>query len=388
MDFKPSPDELAWKAEVEAFIKAELPPAAEEAGEGGAEYQERAKFFTDKLATKGWLAPAWPKEYGGLALSYWKQTLYKEAMSYHGAPLGQTYMGVDLVGPTIIVYGTEEQKQEYLPAILKNEYWWAQGFSEPNSGSDLASLQTRAEVDGDDFVVNGGKIWTSGAQYAQRIFLLVRTDPTAPKHRGISFILSPIDAPGITVQPLADLSGRAPFNQVFLENVRVPRKNLVGELNRGWYVAATTLDFERSGIEYPSSARRLLEQAIKELKNHPSRPLDDDITRHKLAASAIEIEVSRLICYNITAIQAENRIPNYEASMGKMFGSEMGQRLARSLVDIYDAYGQLRSDSIRTRLNGLMTERYLVSLADTIYSGSSEIQRNVIATRGLGLPRL
>jgi len=391
MHFNFTPEDLKFRDEVEAFIKAELP-----ADYFGAEWEGRAgemelgKEFTDKLARKGWLAPAWPKEYGGLGLGHWQQMLYKELMAYYRAPLGQVFFGVDLVGPTLMVHAEEEQKKEYLPPILRNEYWWAQGFSEPNSGSDLASLQTRAVIDGDDFVVNGSKIWTSGAQYASKLMLLVRTDPEAPKHRGISFLLVDINTPGIRVQPLADLTGGEPFNQVFFEDVRVPRRNMIGEMNRGWYMAATTLDFERSGVDRPARSQRLLEQTIRELRSWKvggGTALDRPAVQNKLAQIRIEIEAARMLCYYVVSLQAAGRVPNYEASVSKLFGSEMTQRMASALVDIYGAYGQLRHASIRTRLEARPAESYMGTLPESIFQGSSEIQRNVIATRGLGLPR-
>ena len=388
-DFKFSTQEEAFKAEVNAFIKAEL-PADYEGSESEGGDPELAKSFTDKLAKKGWLAPAWPKEYGGLGLGHMEQLIYNEAMSYHRAPLGQSWCGVQLVGPTLMVYGSEEQKKEHLGGILRNEVWWAQGFSEPNSGSDLASLQTRAVLDGDEFVVNGSKIWTSGAQFASKLILLTRTDPEAPKHKGISFLLADIHTQGLRVQPLTDMSDREPFNQVFFEDVRVPRRNLVGEMNRGWYMAATTLDFERSGVGRSARGQRLLEDVIQALREMPpseGRPLEDPTVLHKLAQAKIEIEAARYISYYVVSLQSQGKIPNYEASMAKLFGSEMNQRFAQTLMEIFGLYSQLRPESPIKKLAGRMPMYYMVSVPDTIAEGSSEIQRNIIATRGLGLPR-
>jgi alkylation response protein AidB-like acyl-CoA dehydrogenase len=387
MQYRFTDDQAAFRTEVETFLKAELPPGLEGEEEGGIEWtRDFGKQFTDKLAKKGWLAPAWPKEYGGLGLNYWKQLIYKELMNYYRAPLGATETGIDLLGPTLMVYGTEEQKKEVLPQILRNEVWWAQGFSEPNSGSDLASLQTRAVEDGDEFVVNGGKIWTSLAQYASRAILLVRTDPEAPKHRGISFLLADLKAPGVRVMPLTDLAGRQPFNQVFFEDVRIPKSQLVGELNRGWYVAATTLDFERSGIEWPASNLRLLHDAVADLKARGM--LKKPSVALAMADLAITIEVNRLMCYRVVSMQSQGLIPNHEASMSKITGSETAQKLARTLVNIYGSYGQLRRDSKGARLSGKPAERYMDTVAHSIFNGTNEIQRNIIATRGLGLPKV
>jgi len=390
-DFRFTPDEEAFRDEVAGFLRAELPADSQRSVYEEVSDADASKAFTDKLARKGWLAPAWPTEYGGLGLSHMKQMIYNEAMAYHRAPLGQTWCGVGLVGPTLMVYGSEEQKQEHLGAILRNEVWWAQGFSEPNSGSDLASLQTRAVIDGDDFVVNGSKIWTSGAQYAQKVILLTRTDPEAPKHKGISFLLADIDSPGFRVQPLVDMSGHAPFNQMFFEDVRIPRRNMVGEMNRGWYMAATTLDFERSGVDRAASLRRSLEEVVAHLHGHRvhGRPaLEDWQTRATLTQLKIEIDVARWIAYQVASLQAQGKIPNYEASMSKLFASEVGQRFARALMEIYDLQAQLRPEDPRATLGGLPPMFYMTTVPSTIAAGSSEIQRNIIATRGLGLPRI
>ncbi len=392
MDFRFMPEEDAFRNDVEAFVRAELPPGWVGAPTDDAEVDiAYGRAFSDKLAKKGWLAPAWPVEYGGLGLGIIRQMIYNEIMAYYRAPLGQSWCGIQLVGPTVMVYGTDEQKREHIPSILRNEVWWAQGFSEPNAGSDLASLQTRAVVGGDDFVVNGEKTWTSGAQYASHCILLVRTDPEAPKHKGVSMLIADLNAPGVRVQPLVDMTDSQPFNQVIFEDVRVPRKNLVGELNRGWYVAATTLDFERSGIQRPAMVRRLLDDAVAELRSAGApglRVLDDSLIRHRIAQARIEIEASRLISYYVVSLQAKGKIPNYEASMAKLFGSEMVQRFGNLLAQMYGAWGQLRPESPRNRLQGRVPWFYVGIIPETIAQGSSEVQRSVIATRGLGLPRI
>ncbi len=391
MDYRFTADEELFRDEVQAFLDQQLPKNYEPALIDEHEWvRDLGKQFTDALAKKGWIAPAWPVEYGGLGLSYWKQMIYKELMFYHRAPMGQTETGIELAGPTIIVYGTEEQKKEYLPEILRNDIWYAQGFSEPNSGSDLASLSTRAVLDGDDFVINGSKIWTSNSQYAQKLILLVRTDAEAPKHRGISFLVADIRQPGVNVVPLADMSEGEPFAQVFFEDFRVPKRNLIGELNRGWYVAATTLDFERSGIEWPSANQRLLEDAVRDLGSwgDSRSPLNDQVVRHKLAELKIAVEANRLICYRVVSMQSQGLIPNHEASMSKIMGSETAQRLTRELVNIYGAHGQLRPGSKWARLAGRVPDHYMDTVAHSIFNGTNEIQRNVIATRGLGLPRM
>ena len=293
MDFKDNPQEAVWRQEVRSFIENELPPTlrpenrgrGDGRGEGmgevsdrplrqediqarsGAETRRRPgesgpmREWREKLRQRGWIAPAWPKEYGGANLTVKQQFILNEEFAEHRVP-GVGGMGISMVGPTLMAHGTEEQRQEHLPRIIAGEETWCQGFSEPGAGSDLASLQTRAVLDGDDFVVNGQKIWTTGAQYANWMFMLVRSDPDAPKHRGITYLLRPMSSPGITVQPLVTMGGAATFNQVFFDNVRVPRRNVVGEINRGWYVGATTLDFERSGIGNAVSQRQAVEVLV------------------------------------------------------------------------------------------------------------------------------
>src|SRR5690606_26527662 len=220
-----------------------------------------AKSWSDALASKGWIAPHWPKEYGGASLSPMEQFIYNMEMAKSGAPrVGGS--GVGMLGPTLIVHGTDEQKEQHLSGILSGEVVWAQGYSEPGAGSDLASLQTRAIRDGDEYVVNGQKIWTSGAHQADWLFMLARTDPDAPKHRGISFLLTPKDAPGISVRPLINMAWSHGFNETFFEDVRIPAANRVGEENRGWYVGMTLLDYERSNITGAVSARKDIDELI------------------------------------------------------------------------------------------------------------------------------
>jgi len=276
---------------------------AEEEGDAGWEF---SKQFQRKLAARGWLVPQWPKEYGGADMGIVEQLILQEEMAYRGAPIPGT-SGIRMLGPVLMLYGTEEQKREHLPGIASGEVIWCQGYSEPGSGSDLASLQTRAVRDGDEYVINGQKIWTSNAHRADQIFLLARTDPDAPKHRGISFFVFPMKTPGITVQPLINLAGIHGFNQTFYDNVRVPAKSLVGEENRGWYVGAALLDFERSNISGAAMAKRSLEQLTqycRETKSDGGSLMSQPLVRNSLAALAVETEVGRLLSYRVASIQA------------------------------------------------------------------------------------
>jgi len=392
MDFKDSPQEAAFREKVRGFIKNEVKhdeQAADLAERGmyrGA--FERLRGLREKLSKKGWIAPAWPAEYGGAGLGVMEQFILNEEFAENRVPpVGG--MGVSMVGPTLITHGTEEQKKEHLSKILAGEVQWCQGFSEPGSGSDLASLQTRAVKDGDDYVINGQKIWTSGAQHAHWMFMMARTDPDAPKHKGISYFLLDMKSPGVEVRPLTNLANQDMFNEVFFTDVRVPAKNIVGELNRGWYVGTTTLDFERSSIGSAVGLKLQLEQLVKYAKEHEgdgtARTGYLGSVKTELAERYIEAGVARLMSYRVITMQAKGLIPNHEASMTKLFASELSQRISRTGMKVLGMYGQLWGDT--APLRGRYESTYMTSLSSTIAGGTSEIQRNIIATRGLGLPR-
>jgi alkylation response protein AidB-like acyl-CoA dehydrogenase len=417
MDWSDSPEQAAFREEVRTFIHDRLPEryravleaeegdGASEPGEEGGEYaggwqadrksddakaRDTAIQWANALAEKGWIAPHWPKEYGGAGLSVVEQFIYNQEIAKAGAP-AVGGMGVSLIGPTLIVHGSDEQKAQHLPKILSGEVAWAQGYSEPGAGSDLASLQTRAVRDGDDYVVNGQKIWTSGAQFADWLFALVRTDPEAPKHRGISFLVMDIKTPGITVRPLTDMAWTQPFNETFFEDVRVPAKNLVGEENRGWYVGMTLLDFERSGISgavsYDRDIHRLIDFVNSEQGRRQTRP-DMQTVRLEIADRKIETEVLFNFAFRIVSMQNKGLVPNYEASVNKLFGSELHQKLSRTGTKAFGLYANVwDTRSAQAPMRAHFTHDYVRSVPHTIFSGSSEIQRNVIATRGLGLPR-
>ena len=387
MNFEFSDDEISFRKELQSWLKEELkdrPQDTDPDGEWAFGLEMRKK-----LADKGWLTMAWPEEYGGQGVSHMMQVVFAEEMSYHRAP-GRDVFGTRMMAPTLMIHGTEEQKKEFLPPVSKGEVQWCQGYSEPESGSDLASLQTRAVEDGDDFIINGTKIWTSSAHRADHIMVLTRTDPDAPKHRGISFLLCDMNTPGLTVNPIINMAGDHGFNMVTFDNVRVPKKNLVGEQNRGWYVGATLLDFERSGVDYSAGGRRVLEELTDYAKNsnqNGSLISDNPIMRNRLANLAIEVEVSRLISYNIAWMQGEGLVPNKESSMGKVVGTELQQHLSETGMQMLGLHGQLEPGSKYAPLDGRIEHMHLTNVSETIQAGTSEIQRNIIATRGLGLPR-
>jgi len=388
MEFKFTAEHEALRKEVREFLAEALPNR----GTGpvrptSQENWEEQLAFNKKLAQKGWIAPAWPKEYGGLGWSHINQMIFSEELSYAGAPDGGRVFNVGMIGPTLIVHGTPEQKAEHLPRITNAEVTWCQGYSEPGAGSDLASLQTRAVRDGDDYVVNGQKIWTTGAHHADWCFLLVRTDPDAPKHKGISFLLVDMKTPGITVRPLVNMAGYHEFNEVFFEDVRVPVRNRVGEENRGWYVAMTLLDFERSNVASIAANQRQLELLMQTWRERRSGESYRDILRHRLADLWIANETGRMLAYRIAWMQEAGRIPNYESSVIKVFATELAQRITNFGINLFGPAGALEPDSKYAVANGVFEKGHLVNVAPTIYSGSNEIQRNIIAQRGLGLPR-
>jgi alkylation response protein AidB-like acyl-CoA dehydrogenase len=385
LDFRFTPEQERFRGDIRAFLaeKWGLSASISDDPESDDELWTRQTNFRKALAHKGWLTRAWPSEWGGQDADQVDQAIYREEMALAGAP--DADQGVDRVGPSLMLFGNEEQKRRFLPKISSAEIFWCQGFSEPGSGSDLASLQTRAVLDGDSYNVNGQKIWTSNAHRADWIFLLARTDPDAPKHRGISFLLVDMRSPGITVQPLINMTGGHGFNQVFFDNVRVPRENLVGEENRGWYIAATTLDFERSGINRIAAAVRVLDGIFGYVRQHPSKK--NDSIRNRLAELKIEFDIGRSLAYRVAWMQSKKLIPNYEASMSKLFGSEVQQRLANFAVNTLGLAGQVAPGSGRAPLGGGIEQYYLSTVSVTIAAGTSEVQRNIIATRGLGLPR-
>jgi alkylation response protein AidB-like acyl-CoA dehydrogenase len=392
MRFAFTAEQEAFRQEVRGFLKGALPPDWDGADNAiDDEGHEFGREFLKKLAPKRWIAPAWPREYGGLELSHWDQVVFNEEMGYHRAPIINT-AAVGYLGPTIILYGTEDQKKQHLPGITSGDVIWCQGYSEPNSGSDLASLQTRAVQDGDDFIINGQKIWTSQAHYADWMFVLARTDPDAPKHRGISYFLLDMKTPGITVRPLINMANGEGFNEVFFENVRVPREGLLGELNRGWYIATTTLDFERSSIGGTSQARRSLEDLTRFAKSERDATTgravwDSALVRHAIADLWIDVDIATLLSYRVVSMQSRGLVPNYEASIIKVFNSEYAQKQARIGLGIMGLYGGIWGDSPWAKLQGRSARSYVASVGSAIAGGTSEIQRNIIAQRGLGLPR-
>ncbi len=391
MDFRFTPEEEAFRAEVKDFLKKELTAGWDEQFDtesemGVAAQGDFAKAFNKKLAERHWLALPWPLEYGGLNATVMQQVIYNEEMAYTGAPTGFN-MGVAWVGPSLMLYGTPEQKAEFLPKITNLEHVWCTLYSEPAAGSDLASLQTKAIRDGDEYVINGQKIWTSGAHRSNWGWIAARTDFDAPKHKGISMFLMPMDSPGISIRPLINMAGQHGFNEVFLEDVRIPARNLVGQENMGWYQLAVALDFERSSIAGSARARRILDEYLRFAHENRWSVDEHPEIRNRLAEISIEIDIAKYLSYRVASMQQSGKIPNYEATIAKMYSSELGQRLSNTGMQLLGLYGQIHPKSKYAKIKGLTERYYQMSVAETIAGGTSEVMRSVAAIRGLGLPR-
>ncbi len=381
MDFRLTAEQQAFRDEVQAFVENDLPAGWDHEHDTLEETMAVERAVMKRLAERRWLALPWPREYGGSGASTIEQMIFNEEMAYRRVP-GVVNMGVAWVGPVVMLYGTDQQKADYLSRIADGTDIWCTLYSEPGAGSDLAAMQTRAVRDGDDYVINGQKIWTTFGHYADWGWLAARTDPDVPKHKGLSTFAVKMDTPGITVRPLTNMAGTHEFNEIFFEDVRIPAANLVGEENRGWYHVAIGLDFERSSIGATSTARRTVDDLVKYLSSHRGKV--PPAVRHRLADHAIAVQVLRNMAYNIASMQTGGLVPTREAQMAKLFGAELQQQVATTALQAFGMEGQ--GARPRSMAAGYQYS-VLRSVANTIEGGTSEIQRTVIATRGLGLPR-
>ncbi len=379
-----------FRHEVRSWLEANVPTTPMPTDPDAAFAHMRT--WQRKMFDAGWAGIHWPKEYGGRGATLVEQAIFSQEQARVKAPPMANTLGLMFVGPTLMEHGTEEQKRRYIAKILSAEEIWCQGFSEPNSGSDLASLQTRAVEDGDDFIVNGQKIWTSMAQHAAMCILLVRTDLSAPKHKGISYLLVDMHSPGITMRPLRQITGGAEFNEVFFEDVRVPKTQLVGGLNEGWKIAMTTLTHERGSASFGIQVdiKRALDDII-EMAQRVSRngvPLSQDpVVRQKLAEAYIRIDIMRLNNYRAITSYLRGQPPGPEASLDKLYWSETHQRLQDVGQEILGILSQLSPASPYYPTTTDLQYSFLWSRAETIFSGTSEIQKNIIGERVLGLPK-
>ena len=354
-------------------------------GEDHEEAWDWANGFARRLASEELLVPGWPKQYGGREASPMQQLILAEEMQYFDEPRGAHYMGANWVGPSIISFGSDEQKREFLPQIASGSIVWCQGFSEPNAGSDLASLETRAVPDGDDFIISGQKIWTSYGDRADYCVLGARTNPDVPKHKGITYFIVDMKSPGVTPVPIASLFG-VHFCEVFYDNVRVPRSRVLGEVDGGWYVMAGSLDVERAGTLSYSEARRRLDEVAPLVREYAPKDKVPGL-RNGFAQAYVEVEIAKWVARNVYYRRAKGLPLPYEPSEAKLFLSEVYQRTAKFLMSVVGTFGQLEMHSKLAPLNGRIERMYLWGLETTVAGGTSEIQRNVIAQRGLGLPR-
>ena len=393
MDLNLTPEETKFRDELRTWLEANVP---KDWGEWREKPLEESfpylRAWQRKLYEGGWAAVSWPKEYGGRGATLMEQSLFWEEMARVEAPPMANSLGLGLIGPTIIAYGTDEQKKRFIPKILSAEEIWCQGFSEPNAGSDLAALQTEARLDGDHYVVNGQKVWTSYGWIGNWCELVVRTDSSVPKHKGLSVLLIDMKSPGVEVRPLKQMTGESEFNEIFFRDVRVPVANLLGKVNDGWNVAVSTLMYERGSygarlhLIFKRAITRLIELSHKFQKaGHPAA--QDPITRQKLAQCYAEIEIMRWNQLRAFSRVTATGVPGPEGSIQKIFWSELNQRLQQIAQEIFGAYGQLLAGDKDAVDNGIWSYGYLRTRGNTIEAGTSEVQRNIIGHFVLGLPR-
>ena len=388
MNFKLTEEQEKFRGEVRDFLEGEIKQGLWEPS-CDAWIMGYDQEFTKRVAQKGWIGLTWPKEHGGQGRSFIDRLILTEEMLRYGAPAACHWFADRQIGGAIVHYGTEEQKKEILPKILNGEATVGLGMSEPEAGSDLASLKTRAVEDGDDYVIDGQKVWTSGGGNMNWIYLVARTDQEAPKHKGISEFLFETSLPGITINPIADMTGGVHFNEVFFDNVRVPKGCLIGQENRGFYQILNQLDYERSGMERLMANYVLFDALVKYTKEtkRDGRPLSEDpMIRSKLAQLKVELEIGRLFMYRVAVVMDEGNAPNWESSLSKAYGTAFEQRLAGIAIEILGLYGQLSPESKWVPMHGMAYHSYLSSKGYSLQAGASEVLKNILAQRKLGLP--
>lgn len=398
MDLNLNSEDLAFRDEVRAFLKDKLDPkVAEKVARSEAVSKDEILAWQKALYERGWIVPNWPVEHGGTGWSVMQRYIFDEECGAAGAPQTISF-GFSMIGPVLIAFGSEEQKARYLPRIRSSEDWWCQGFSEPGSGSDLASLRTRAERDGDEWVINGQKTWTTLAQHADMMFCLCRTDPDAKAQRGISMFVFSMNTPGITVRPIRTIDGGTEVNDVFLDNVRVPADALVGEENKGWSYAKYLLSNERFGIARVPQSKYQLKQLknIAGIQLSEGAPLIEDRDfRSKIADVELELKALEITNLRVMLDLRQDGMPNPLSSMLKIKGSEVQQRISELLMEALGPYGlayqpHANDDAANTPVVGpefgaMLTPKYLNNRKISIYGGTNEIQRNIMTKAVLGL---
>jgi alkylation response protein AidB-like acyl-CoA dehydrogenase len=393
MDLNLTAEELQFRDELRAWLAANVPKDWNEWREKPLEESfPYLQAWQRKLYEAGWAAVSWPREYGGRSATLMQQAIFWEEMARVEAPPMANSLGLGLIGPTIIAYGTPAQKERYIPKILSAEEIWCQGFSEPNAGSDLANLQTEARLEDDHYIVNGQKVWTSYGWVGSWCELVVRTDPNVPKHKGLTVLLVDMKSPGVEVRPLRQMTGESEFNEIFFRDVRVPVANVLGKLNDGWNVAVSTLMHERGSygarlhLLFKRNINRLIEIARTTQRN--GRPAAQDaLIRQKLAQFVAEIEIMRLNQMRASSRISATGIPGPEGSILKIFWSELNQRVQQFAQELLGPYGQLEAGDPHAIDKGIWSYGYLRTRGNTIEAGTSEVQRNIIGHFVLGLPR-
>jgi alkylation response protein AidB-like acyl-CoA dehydrogenase len=393
MDFQYSAEQEAYRAKVRSWLEANQPaPLAESEKEGANDERlwGRLKEWHKRLYKAGWMGLTWPKEYGGQAATFIEQVIFQQELGRLNLPFGCNVLGVIMTGPALMQWGTEEQKKRYLEPILSGEEIWCEGMSEPGAGSDLASIQTRAVLEGDSFVVNGQKVWTTIAHRAEFCQLFVRTDPELPKHKGMSCLLVDMKAPGVTVKPLKQISGDSEFNEIFFEDVRVPKENLLGPVNMGWQVLVATLMHERFGIgETLGGTEQLLSHLValaKQCKVNGKSAYEDPAVRQQLAQFACEVAAKKYNGLRSLTKRLKGQLPGAEASISKLISTELSQRMVKYTTRLLGEYALLERRSPFAP-DGDWLRRILASESMTIAGGTSSVQRNMIGERILGLPK-
>lgn len=393
MDFDYTPQEEACRQELRAWLLANSPEGYDPVAFPHLDQDARFAIqlnWQKQLYRAGWVGIHWPKAYGGRGATVMEQTIYRQEMVRARMPEVANFMGIRIAGPTLIHWGTEEQKRRYIPTILNGDEIWCQGYSEPGAGSDIASLRTRAVEEGDDFVINGQKVWTSYAQYARFCLLLARTDPAAPKHKGISCFVVDMRTPGITVRPLRQINGDAEFNEVFFDNVRVPKVSLIGEKNQGWQVAMTTLMFERVTFDVLSPVEAVIEQLIDVVRRAATEASGvrvDASVRQQVARFYTELQAIKHSSLRQLTRQLRGEPPGPESSLVKLAASELHVRVVQFTTALLGPAGQVISGSDQGIDGGYWMHCALSTRLFTIAGGTSEIQRNILGERVLGLPK-
>lgn len=393
MDFNYSPEQEAYRMEVRSWLEANQPAPLTEPEKETADDNflwARLKQWHKRLYKAGWMGLTWPKEYGGRGATFVEQVIFQQELGRLGLPFGANVLGVIMTGPALMQWGTEEQKKRYLEPIIAADEIWCEGMSEPGAGSDLANIQTRAVLEGDTFKVNGQKVWTTIAHRSDFCQLFVRTDPEVPKHKGMSCLLVDMKSPGVTVKPLKQISGDAEFNEIFLEDVRVPKENLLGPLNAGWQVLVATLMHERFGIgETLGGTETLLTNLVElakatEMNGKPA--YEDPAVRQQIAQFACEVAAKKYNGFRSLTKRLKGQLPGAEASISKLVSTDLSQRMVKYTTRLLGHYALLERHSPLAP-DGDWLRRILASESMTIAGGTSAVQRNMIGERILGLPK-